>query len=230
MSIIKHLLPTARAWRITVNSTLKRFLSAFNIIDVEIKNYCDLAWLDIFPSSTRALLRWEKIFGLKNTITNEQQRRDRLTATWRALGGQSPYYIQNTLQDSGFPVFVHEWWEIGSVHCGEPSVQCGEPSALCSGGYLQQSTLLVQCGEPLIQCGEAIAQCGNSSTKLFRPAINPNTVLAPDNILRISGKGYPLVNIITEITPGFEISCGEPLVQCGEPTAQCGNKTDLFWA
>lgn len=111
LRIITHLLPNARAWHITIDKTLRQFFEGLASSTSVFKGYLDLIWLDIFPQTTRELDAWEIQFGLLNSGLTEQQRRDRLDATWKAFGGQSPRYIQDTLQAAGFNVYVHEWWE-----------------------------------------------------------------------------------------------------------------------
>ena len=108
--MLQHLLPNARAWRLTVDKQLRQFFEGLTGLGSDIKDFFDLIWLDIDPQETRELDAWESQFGLPNTLTDEQERRDRLDAEWKATGGQSPRYIQDTLQAAGFDVYVHEWW------------------------------------------------------------------------------------------------------------------------
>lgn len=119
LRIFKHLLPRARAWRITVDKTLRRFFSGLTGLGDDSKKFIDDVWLDIFPETTRQIEEFESQFALTDPSTlTEQERRDRLSAAWQALGGQDPRYIQDTLRDNGFDVYVHEWWVTGS----EPAV------------------------------------------------------------------------------------------------------------
>ncbi len=111
LDIIKHLLPKAKAWLITIEKRLKEFFNGLTGIGEDAKEFTDDAWRDIFPQTTRELPAWEQQFGLSqiNTLTT-QQKRDRLAAAWSATGGQSPSYIQGVLQENGFDVYLHEWW------------------------------------------------------------------------------------------------------------------------
>jgi len=125
---------------------------------------------------------------------------------WKALGGQDPQYIQDTLNNSGFPVTVHEWYEPGS----NPAVDvqgCATPRnplmVLNQSGSL--TIPMVDCGEALAQCGEAFAEAGNSAVPT----------------------GYALVNKLTITERKILPQCGEALAQCGEETAQCGNFTEF---
>lgn len=206
LRIFKHLLPNARAWRITVDKKLRQFFAGLSGVGEDVKTFLDGVWLDIFPETTREIDAWEQQFGLRNTGLTEQQRRDRLDATWKALGGQDPKYIQDTLQANGFDVYVHEWWEPGTEPA--PGVkQCVTPRNPLL--YIRREftgvALLVECGEATAQCGEAFAEAGNS----------------------LQPKGYPLVNKIFETVPNILPLCGEALAEAGEPEALCGNYFDF---
>lgn len=113
--IFTHLLPRAKAWRITISKNLKWFFEGLEASTATvIKLFLDQIFEDIDPQKTRELDLWESQFGLPNTLTVEQERRDRLDAVWKAHGGQSPRYLQDTLQAAGFDVYIHEWWVPGS--------------------------------------------------------------------------------------------------------------------
>jgi len=140
LRIFKHLLPNARAWRITVDKQLREFFQGLTGLGSDVKTYVDEVWLDIFPQTTRELDAWEQQWGLPSTTLTTQERRDRLEATWQATGGQDPRYIQDTLQGAGFNVFIHEWWSsptgptpIYAAECGEVDIECGEAVAECGG-------------------------------------------------------------------------------------------------
>ena len=109
--IFQHILPRARAWRLTVSKQLRQFFEGLSGFGADAKIYVDEIYLDLYPQQTRELSAWELQFGLGNYGLTEQEQRDRLEAVWAATGGQSPRYIQDTLQAAGFDVYVHEWWE-----------------------------------------------------------------------------------------------------------------------
>lgn len=221
LRIITHLLPNARAWRITVGKKLRQFFEGLSSFSVDIKAYFDLIFLDIFPDTTRELSMWEQQFGLPDTGLTEAERRERLAATWRAIGGQSPSYIQQTLRDAGFDVYIHEWWEQSTAPlageadalCGELFAQCGNVLVTSAGCHTARNPLLhlrreyvdlnlsVVCGEAVAACGELTALCGASAEPL----------------------GYPLVNKVYETVPDYLSVSGEPGSQCGEAVALCGN-------
>lgn len=199
--IIEHLLPHSTAWKLTINKRLKEFINGLSGLPLDIKNYIDLIYLDIFPNTTRHIDLWENQFGLfSNKNLTEQQRRDRLDVYWKDLRGQSPKYIQERLRSAGFDVYIHEWWTPES----KPKVNkktCAIPRDPFD--YLSvDGTVIytIQCGEPLAQCGEPLAQSGQLNGNL----------------------GYALVNkvFVSNLTRN---QCGESFMQCGEFEAQCAD-------
>jgi len=99
--VIEHLLPSARAWRLSAEKCLKKFFEGFTGLGDDSKLFIDQVWEDIDPQLTRQLDLWDRQFGLPSSGLTEQERRDRLEARWKAKGGQDPRYIQDTLQTAG---------------------------------------------------------------------------------------------------------------------------------
>ena len=229
LRIFKHLLPTAKAWRITTDKKLRQFFDGLTGTPSDLKTFFDEVWLDIFPNTTRQIDTWQDQFGLPNTDITEQEKRDRLAAAWKALGGQDPRYIQDTLQANGFNVFVHEWWVPGSEPV--PGVkQCvtprnpltylrrefieGEPAPigypLVNKVFESKPDLFVLCGEALAQCGEPTALCGNyfQFKELLRQYIVPDDPTKWPYFLYIGAQTFPN---IAQIDPNrrdeFEALC-----------------------
>ena len=125
--ILQHLLPRGRAWSITVDKKLRQWLTGLVAHFEDVKTFADNAYLDFFAQTTRKLDLWEEQKGLRAANLTEQERRDRLAARWKALGGQDPDYIQTTLQNTGFNVYVHEWWVPGALHPAGGQVNGDEP-------------------------------------------------------------------------------------------------------
>lgn len=202
LRVFRHLLPNARAWRLVVDKKLRSFFEGLAESGSTARAFFDGVYLDLFPQDTRELSAWEDQFGLPSTGLTEQERRDRLAAAWRAVGGQDPDYIQDTLRGRGFDVYVHEWWEPGT----EPAIgvhACAAPRnpLLVLRREFTGLTSMVECGEALAQCGEDFAQAGNT----------------------LDPRGYPLVNKVVETVPDVQPLCGEAIAECGEPAALCGN-------
>lgn len=103
----QHLLPDGKAWRITVDKTLRRFFEGLTNAPSDSRDYVDDVYDDTFPATTRELPQWEKQFGIIAGST-DAIRRANIAAEWAATGGQSPAYIQSILQLAGFNVFVHD--------------------------------------------------------------------------------------------------------------------------
>jgi len=199
--IFQHLLPRSTAWALTTVKPLRDFFMglAASLGDV-FKLFFDQVYEDLFPQTTRQLAAYEKQFGLRTAVLTEQERRDRLAAAWRAQGGQSPGYIQDTLQAAGFDVYLHEWWVPGS----EPplgvvaAATARNPFAYLTDGA-QELTYLSADGVPTMQDGNPDAQDGRT----------------------IEPTGYPLVNNLLVFSPLF-IGDGSPDMQDGNPASQDG--------
>lgn len=186
VGVFEHLLPKARAWQLTATKQLRSFFAAL-VPDLvtAIKRFVDDRYEDIDPSRTTILDRWEHQFGLVPGSLSESERRDRIDAAWKAQGGQSPRYIQDTLQAAGFDVYVHEWWEPNSNPpiTRNPNDAVGNPNAG------------INAGNPAATCGNPAATCGG--TFKGRP------------------QGYWLVNLITDTKKDAPGTCGNRAMTCG---------------
>jgi hypothetical protein len=130
--LFQHLLPRALAWRTTVDTVLRRFFEGLAVLPTDVRAFADLAYLDLFPETTRELPAWEKQFALSSG-GSELTRRLKLATAWSTGGRQSPDYIQRAIHAAGFTsVFIHEWWVIqtpsNGYQCEASSPwQCFEP-------------------------------------------------------------------------------------------------------
>lgn len=190
LRLFKHLLPNARAWRLIVDKQLREFFQGLgNSLGDPTKLFFDEIWTDIDPQQTRELDAWEKQFGLPTSGLTEQQRRDRLDAAWKAKGGQSPRYIQDTLQAAGFNVYVHEWWVPGS----EPAVGVlGSATARVPSTYLNDNVsdldYLSADGAPDMQDGDlALAMDGATLQPTGYPLVNKIFIFDPDYLAQDGG-------------------------------------------
>jgi uncharacterized protein YmfQ (DUF2313 family) len=214
---LKHLLPRAKAWSLTIDKKLRQFFDGLSIIGSDFKIFDDGVYEDLFPETTRELDAWEAQFGLTDPVgLTTQQRRDRIDAAWKARGGQSPRYIQDRMQAAGFDVYVHEWWVPGT----EPAIgvqACAtarNPATYVPAGNFLVNKLintgpvyLWQAGEAGAQAGEADIQCGNFTSFENAPTVYP----APTDptkwpyVLYIGGAVFPtLVDIPGEQRDEFE--------------------------
>lgn len=205
LNIFKHLLPTGRAFRLTIEKNFRRFFQALATTPEEFRSFIDDIFSDIDPQKTTTLDLWENQFGLIDSVLSDQQRRDRLDAEWKATGGQSNAYIQSVLRSNGFDVTIHDWWEtrpaIGDNTCTTP----------------RNPTLVLQSDNTDIQyrwtLGDPEATLGNTPVTLGA-TVNPI--------------GYPLVNKITETVITFSNTLGNPAITCGNPVATLGGGVSSF--
>jgi len=189
LALFKHLLPRGRAWQITIDKVLRQFFTGLGALPEDLRDYIDDIYADLFPATTRDLNAWEYQWGLPDTDLTEEERRDRLAATWAQIGGQDPKYIQDTVQAAGFgDVYIHEWWVPASspvearnplnwligeaCECDEDIAECGEAGAACGERTAQgnfPSWLVnkqdIAGNAYTIRCGEALAECGEAGAQ-----------------------------------------------------------------
>lgn len=171
LTLFKHLLPRSKAWNLAINRLYRRFFESLSppIID-DAKDFVDLTYFDFFPADTREINAWESAFGILDSgLLTEAERRVRLAGLWAAQGGQNPKYIQDTLQDNGFDVYIHEWWVPGSspAVARDPGTVTNLNYMLVNKIYNAEIDYTVLCGEPLAACGEPTAECGENDGILF---------------------------------------------------------------
>jgi hypothetical protein len=177
LRVYKHLLPTGKAWRLTIDKTLRQFFEGLTGLPEDSRQFFDEIWRDLDPQTTRALEEFEQQFALETTGLTEQERRDRLDGAWKALGGQDPRYIEDTLRAAGFDVYVHEWWVPipgrpggGSIN-GDVSPVARNPNDYLYDGS-QGSQYLMYDGGDDSQDGDDVSQDGGTSQPLGYPLVN----------------------------------------------------------
>jgi hypothetical protein len=157
----QHLLPRAKAWRVTTAKVLRQYLEGLAGAPEDARAFIDGVFGDVFPSTTRELAAWEKQFGILPNA-DEATRRLNLAAEWSATGGQSPSYIQGVLHTAGFTdVYIHEWWSsgppyvardprdytttptLGSTRCGLARSVCARDGEVCDAFLANQPGYLV---------------------------------------------------------------------------------------
>lgn len=210
---IKHLLPRSRAFSIIVEKKIRKFWTAIGNVFEDAADFFELLWSDLFPQTTRHLTQWEAQFGLTAGTLTEQERRDRLDAIWAANGGQDPQYIRDTLQAAGFPVYVHEWWELPRTDpptvrnpftaingypycCGSAETLCGDLRALCGNydsgsgfGQALVNKIYVSRTRYVCCCGDPYVLMGEATHPLYTG--NPSLCGANSGVL-FERKEYPI--------------------------------------
>ncbi len=226
LDIFKHLLPRARAWHITIDKNLRRLFIGLSSLGDSAKEFADNVWLDIFPQTTRDIQSWEDQFNLYPTDLTEQERRDRLDGTWKAQGGQSPRYIQDTLQANGFNVYVHEWWIAGAeAQAGEEWMEAGEPEAEAGNYNLNAPYFPVGIHQRLTPKNPFLYLNNNNTQTVGVLCGNPDALFGNPNAImgNFIPRGYPLVNKVYDFEPNYITLAGEDIMEAGEPLAEAGN-------
>ncbi|AUR89535.1 hypothetical protein NVP1124O_34 [Vibrio phage 1.124.O._10N.286.49.B1] len=109
INLWKIALPQSRAFSLIITKTMRLFYQGLSYPQY-YRDLFDTTYKQLDPQATDSLVRWEEQFYLPSSGLTEQQRRDRLEATWKMTGGQSPGYLQSILRGYGFDVYVHDWW------------------------------------------------------------------------------------------------------------------------
>lgn len=185
--IYEHLLPKAQTWQMKLQNQTRDFFEGLVGLPTDFRTFIDGIWSDLWALETTQLDEWEEQWALKNTNLTDDERRARIDSKWKAVGGQSPRYLQDIVRANGFDVFIHEWFEPGS----SPPVLRNPLLVLASGGVLFSTSL----DEPLMELGEPTAELGETFTPRGYVLVNKiNTTLS-----QFLGLGDPIME------------CGEPL-------------------
>jgi len=170
ITLFKHLLPKGRAWSLIVDKPLRRLFEGLSVVWSDIETYFGQRYLDLLVDDSTTLSEWEEQFAITQELANGADRLARLRSAWQASGGQSPAYVQNTLQAAGFDVYVHEWWDpaqLPTVVVREPldylTQFSNQPAPPLGYALVNRVTQIresrVECGEDLAECGEPLAEC-----------------------------------------------------------------------
>ncbi len=163
----------------TALSGTRRIFQAIAAYQAIMRDFVDGVWGDVFPSLTRDVPSWESQWALPDNGLNDADRRTRLDAQWKALGGQNPAYLQATMQAHGFDVYIYEWWESENPYVPRtPSVYLSDDGS---------KAFIVACDEALAECGEAAAQAGETAGPRGTILVNPGigiTYLVPVDPVR----------------------------------------------
>lgn len=94
---IKALFPRGRLFRFLVDRSLTRLVAAIGVLPVDVRNEIELAYMDIFPESSRSIDIWTQVFGVIFDNPEFSSHRATIAALWDNRGGQSAYLIQRLL-------------------------------------------------------------------------------------------------------------------------------------
>jgi hypothetical protein len=96
---IKALFPSGRAYNLTYKGNKRNLMLALSELPNDIRGEIELAYMDLFPYSTRAIKKWSEIFAIIFGGKEIQKQRDIIQASWRLhLKGQSGPFMEYILQ------------------------------------------------------------------------------------------------------------------------------------
>lgn len=106
--IFKRLFPFSNAFSLFIEKNFSNHIKSLTVLPQDLKDYIYNIYLDLFPSTTRCIEKWEEELGVIFPNSDESNRRLNIDTAWKSRGGQGAAYIQATLQNAGFDVQVHE--------------------------------------------------------------------------------------------------------------------------
>lgn len=109
--VVKRVFPKGLAFRFFVGSQYREFTEGLSVEPGRIAEFFQKVLESGVPGyiPEEALDDWEFFLNLdKNDSLTTKSRNDRIAGKISAQGGQGPKYIQNILQDAGYPVYVTE--------------------------------------------------------------------------------------------------------------------------
>jgi len=166
IKVIRDLLPNGKVTNLSKNSgsnIINKFFNGLSDFFESIRLKAGQIFLNILPQETEYIELHERQLGLPLSLTDEQERRDRLDATYKSLqGGQGIDYIQGILQENGFDLYVHPAYSSDFVMtAGQKITPEYENPRIHLKSSVNGILEVMQCGEPKMQCGNPEAVCGN---------------------------------------------------------------------
>lgn len=154
IKIFKHLLPTGRAWRLTIDKPLRRLVEGLSSAAQDARDYIDARYLDLLPYTSTTLDEWGDQFGVEPTA-------EAVDAAWKATGGQSTNYVEGILRAAGFDLTIHAFHVPGS----EPSAGSLDGPAVRNPNYFLDSPYWIgeyiyTAGDPLVTAGAPLVTAG----------------------------------------------------------------------
>jgi|GEM_PF-646364 len=138
---IKQLFPRSRAFELSADNSKRGFFKGLSELPEDIRKEAELAYLDLFPETTRFPDKWERVFALLFTEDEKEKRGDILDSMWKAFaGGQSTSFLEMMLQRIDPRMRVVENIPAGNPRnpgivvlsvCGHYTMRCGHRRAVC---------------------------------------------------------------------------------------------------
>ena len=176
--VFKLLFPYSNAFSLFVDKRLTQFIKGLSALPQNLKEYIQNIYLDLFPSTTRKLDKWNNAFGVGFPAKTEADQRTDLDAIWKSQGGQGADYIQEVLNNAGFDVQVHEnnppadpdlfLNNIPVMVAGGITAYAGNDLAFAGktgGDLLVNGSIVTNIPLYLSVCGAVNMSCGNDEAK-----------------------------------------------------------------
>ena len=156
---MKLLFPRSRAFELFVESTKRKMVKAFSVLPEDIRHNAELAYMDLFPETTRVPENWEKTFAIYFTAKELEKRREIIGSLWKInSGGQTALFLQDILQSI------------------EPEIKVIENVPVANPRLIRVVKLAI-CGNKGMFCKSKTAQCGVTlGNKAFVPTVLRNDV------------------------------------------------------
>lgn len=141
--VFKLLFPKGEAFRLVVDSKLRKFIKGLSKLGDDVKNETEKVYLDLFPETTRAYSEWEKQFAVM--FANEQygdNRKNILESLWRInFGGQTLDYLTSVLKKISDDINVYE-----NIPVRDPRKANSVYSCMCGQKWLVAGNKKARCG------------------------------------------------------------------------------------
>ncbi len=151
INIFKHLLPTGKAWRLTIDKPLRRLVEGLSSAAQDARDYIDARYLDLFPYTSTTLDEWAQQFDVEATP-------EAVDAAWKATGGQSVEYVEGILRANGFDLTLHAFWVPGT----EPPIGVLDVPRVRNPNFFLDSSGWI--GEPIYTAGDPQITAGANFT------------------------------------------------------------------
>lgn len=176
--VFKLLFPFSNAFTLFIDKRFTQFIKGLSALPQNLKEYIQNIYLDLFPSTTRKLDKWNNVFGVGFPAKSEADQRTDLNAIWKSQGGQGANYIQEVLNNAGFDVQIHEnnppadpdlFLKTPPVMvAGGPSSYAGNDQAFAGktgGDLLVNGSIVTNIPLYFSVCGATNMSCGNTEAK-----------------------------------------------------------------
>lgn len=104
---IKALFPRSRAFELFARNSKRRLFEALSELPEHIRREMELVYFDLFPDTTRCPEKWESVFSIYLTASEQAKRREIIDVLWKQISGdEGTRFLESVLRkiDIGFKV------------------------------------------------------------------------------------------------------------------------------